>query len=107
MSIHSLYLRVVLHWQEQQSESFCQTCRLITQAMNSSAIPEKALSIFNEKRDIPYQVFTKIMKQGQEENTIVDGNPEDLANLFWSTVDGLAIFLLHGHCLVRCLIKVI
>lgn len=74
------------------SECFRQTCRLIAQAMNSTAIPEKAQDIINKKRDIPYQVFAEIMKQGQEENTVIDGNPEDLANLFWSTINGLAIF---------------
>lgn len=74
------------------SENFSQTCRLITQAMNSTAIPEKAQSILNEKRDVPYQVFAHIMKQGQEENTVVDGNPDDLAILFWSTINGLAIY---------------
>lgn len=74
------------------SESFRQTCRLIAQAMNSTAIPEKAQSILNEKRNIPYQVFTQIIKQGQEEDTVVEGNPEDLAILFWSTINGLAVF---------------
>lgn len=74
------------------SENFSQTCRLITQAMNSTAIPEKAQSILDEKRDIPYQVFAKIMKKGQEEHAVVDGNPEDLAILFWTTINGLAIF---------------
>ncbi|SCY46091.1 TetR/AcrR family transcriptional regulator [Alkaliphilus peptidifermentans] len=74
------------------SESFRQTCSLIAQAMNSTAIPPKAQEILNEKRDIPYEIFAKIMEQGQEENTIVDGNPLDLAILFWSTINGLAIF---------------
>lgn len=74
------------------SESFRQTCRLITQAMNSTAIPEKAQHILNEKRKVPYQVFAEIMKQGQKENSVVDGDPYDLAILFWSTVNGLAIY---------------
>ncbi len=74
------------------SEGFRQTCSLIAQAMNSAAIPEKAQRIISEKRDISYEIFAKIMKEGQAENTIVEGNPEDLAILFWSTVDGLTIF---------------
>lgn len=74
------------------SENFRQTCRLITQAMNSTAIPEKARHILDEKRDIPYQVFAEIMKQGQREGSVVDGDPYELAVLFWSTVNGLAIF---------------
>jgi AcrR family transcriptional regulator len=74
------------------SESFRLTCRLISQAMNSDAIPEKARQILEEKRDIPYQVFARIMEQGQNEKTIVNGDPYDLAILFWSTVNGLAVF---------------
>lgn len=74
------------------SNAFRQTSRLITQAMNSSAIPDKAQRIIDEKRDIPYQVFAEIMKRGQEECTIVEGDPYELAILFWSTVNGLATF---------------
>lgn len=76
----------------ENSESFRQTCSLIAQAMSSTAIPEEAQRLLNEKRDIPYEIFAKIMKQGQEENTIVDGNPEELGILFWSTINGLAIY---------------
>ncbi|MCX7709237.1 MAG: hypothetical protein N2484_05245, partial [Clostridia bacterium] len=72
--------------------SFRQTCRLITQAMNSTAIPEKAQRILEEKREIPYQVFAEIMEQGQKENSVVEGDPYDLAVLFWSTINGLAIY---------------
>ena len=74
------------------SDSFRQTCRLITHAMNSTAIPEKAQTLLEEKRDIPYQVFARIIKQGQEENAIIEGDPEELAILFWSTINGLAIY---------------
>jgi AcrR family transcriptional regulator len=74
------------------SENFRQTCRLISQAMNSAAIPEKARRILEEKRDLPYQAFARIMEQGQQENTFVDGDPYDLAILFWSTVNGLAVY---------------
>ena len=74
------------------SDSLRQTCRLIAQAMNSTAIPEKAQKLLEEKRDIPYQVFAEIMRQGQAENTVVEGKPEELSILFWSTINGLAIF---------------
>lgn len=76
----------------QTSERYRQTSRLITQAMNSTAIPENAQRTLDIKRDIPYQMFAEIMKQGQKEGTIVDGDPYTLAVLFWSTINGLAIF---------------
>jgi len=74
------------------SDSFRQTCRLISQAMNSAAIPERARRILEDKRDIPYQAFAKIMEQGQNENTIVDGDPYALAILFWSMINGLTLY---------------
>lgn len=74
------------------SERYRQTSRLITQAMNSTAIPENAQRSLDIKRDVPYRIFAEIMKEGQNEGTIVDGDPYTLAVLFWSTINGLAIF---------------
>lgn len=74
------------------SDSFRQTCRLIAQAMNSTAIPEKAQKLLEEKRDVPYRIFAEVMRQGQAEDTVVEGKPEELSILFWSTINGLAIF---------------
>jgi len=76
----------------ENSDDFTQTCRLITQAVNSTAIPENAKKIIEEKRDIPYQEMAKIMADGQKEGTIVKGDPNELAILFWTSINGLAIY---------------
>lgn len=74
------------------SDDFTQTCRLIAQATNSTAIPENAKKLIEEKRDIPYQEIAKIMAEGQKEGTIVRADPKDLAMIFWTSINGLAIY---------------
>lgn len=74
------------------SDDFTQTCRLIAQAANSTAIPESAKKIIEERRDIPYQVMAKIMADGQKEGTVIKGDPWELALLFWTSINGLAIY---------------
>jgi TetR/AcrR family transcriptional regulator len=75
-----------------ENESFTQTCRLIAQATNSTAIPEKAKQWIQEKRDLPYQEIAKIFAQGQQEGSIIPGDPLELAVLFWTSLNGLAIY---------------
>lgn len=57
-------LEELLHVIE-NSEDFIQTCRLIAQASNSTAIPESAKKLIEEMRDIPYQEIARIMGDGQ------------------------------------------
>lgn len=74
------------------SERFSQTCRLISQAINSTAIPLEAQRLIEEKRNIPYQIISDVMKQGQKEGSVVDADPYELAILFWTSVNGLSIY---------------
>lgn len=74
------------------SEAFSETCRLIAQATNTTAIPEEARLALESKRDIPYEAVADIMEAGQKEGTIISGNPRMLATLFWTGVNGLAIY---------------
>ncbi|MDD4170475.1 MAG: TetR/AcrR family transcriptional regulator [Desulfotomaculaceae bacterium] len=74
------------------SEDFTQTCRLIAQATNSTAIPEDAKKLIEEKRDLPYQELAKIIAAGQKEGTITAGDPKELALVFWTSLNGLAIY---------------
>jgi AcrR family transcriptional regulator len=76
----------------ESSDNFTQTCCLIAQATNSTAIPEKAKKLIEEKRDIPYQEIAKIMADGQKEGTIVEADPNELAVIFWTSINGLAIY---------------
>lgn len=74
------------------SDDFTQTCRLIAHATNSSEIPEEARGFIEEKRDIPYQEIGNIMAEGQEEGTIIQADPHELAIVFWTSINGLAIY---------------
>ncbi len=74
------------------SPRFRETCRFIAQAVNSTAIPSEAKVLLEEKRDLPYQIMAEIMKQGQAEGTVVEGDPEALAILFWTSINGLSIY---------------
>lgn len=76
----------------ENSQTFLDTCRLITQAINSTAIPIDAQDLIQEKRNIPYQVIEAIMAAGQKEGTIVGGDPKMLSILFWTSINGLAIY---------------
>jgi TetR/AcrR family transcriptional regulator len=74
------------------SEDFIQTCRLIAQASNSTEIPENAKKLIEEMRDIPYQEIAGIMEDGQKEGTIIEADPRELALIFWTLINGLAIY---------------
>lgn len=76
----------------EDSRDFTQTCRLIAHATNSAAIPEAAKNIIEKKRDIPYREIAKIMADGQKEGTIVEADPNELAVVFWTSINGLAIY---------------
>ena len=76
----------------QTSESFNQTVRIIISARNSTAIPEKVKAVLDEKRDIPYQVLSEIFKTGQQEGTIIEEDPYTLSIVFWTFINGLAIY---------------
>lgn len=76
----------------EESDRYRETSSLIAQAMGSEAIPQEAKEALKNKRDLPYQIFSKIIVQGQKEGTIIEGDSYDLAVLFWSTLNGLTIF---------------
>jgi AcrR family transcriptional regulator len=76
----------------ENSQTFLDTCRLITQAINSTALPIDAQDLIQKKRNIPYQVIEAIMAAGQKEGTIVGGDPKMLSILFWTSINGLAIY---------------
>lgn len=39
----------------------------------------------------PNQILSKIIEQGQKEGTVVQGNPNDLADLYWSMIHTTAL----------------
>jgi AcrR family transcriptional regulator len=76
----------------QSSDRFRQTCRLIAQATNSTEISDEAQILLQKKRDVPYRMIAEVMRQGQQEGSVVNGDPYALAILFWTSVNGLAIY---------------
>lgn len=76
----------------ESSEDFNQTCRLIAQATNSDEVPEEARQAIAARRDIPYDEIAHILAQGQQEGTVIEGDPHELALIFWTTINGLAIY---------------
>jgi len=76
----------------ERSERFTQTCRLIAHAANTSAIPEQAQRLIEQKRDLPYRAVADIMRQGQAEGDVIEGDCDQLAVLFWTALNGLAIY---------------
>jgi len=74
------------------SDRFNHTVKIITNARNSTAIPEPVKQILDEKRDIPYHVLAEIFEQGQRDGRIVEGDPYELSIVFWTFINGLAIY---------------
>ena len=76
----------------ESSERFAQTSRLISEASNSSAIPAEAQELMRQKRDIPYKIMAEIFGQGQREGSVVDGDAMQLSVLFFTCINGLAVY---------------
>lgn len=70
---------------------------LIAQATVSEAIPPAARATINEENWLPYAILAQIMREGQQAGTIRDHDPDELALLFWTSINGLAIYkAVHG-----------
>lgn len=64
---------------------------LITQTALSDAFPKEAKDIIRLKNNIKYDVMKRIFKQGQDEGTVRNFNVAEMATLFFSTMNGLAL----------------
>lgn len=74
------------------SEDFVQTCSLIAGAAGAETFPPDVKEQMDVKRQVPYEVISQILAQGQLEGTIRGGDPQQLAILFWTVINGLAIY---------------
>lgn len=80
------------------SERFTQTCSLNAQIPADLSLTEEEQAEIREKKQAPYTIVADIMRQGQREGSVVDGDANTLAILFWSCISGLAIFCItHGY----------
>lgn len=70
---------------------------LIAQASVSEAIPPAARAIIMQENRLPYAIIAQIMREGQQIGTIKQHDPDELALLFWTSINGLAIYkAVHG-----------
>jgi AcrR family transcriptional regulator len=82
----------------EQNEDAARYHLLIAQATASEAIPEEAKEIINKKNSIPYEVITRIIKEGQKDGSIKTHDAKELALIFWTSINGLAIYkAVHGE----------
>jgi len=65
---------------------------LIAISAASDSVPAAVKQIIGENYQLPYTVIRKIIEAGQQDGTIANHNSEELSMLFWSTINGLAIF---------------
>ena len=64
---------------------------LITQTALSDAYPEEAKAIIRSQNDVKYEVIARIMKQGQMDGTVKNHDAKEMATLFFSSINGLAL----------------
>lgn len=64
---------------------------LITQTALSEAYPQEAKEIIRSQNDVKYEVITRILKQGQIDGTVKNYDAREMATLFFSSINGLAL----------------
>lgn len=84
-------LRIIFRTIE-SSYRFRQTCRMISQAAYQADISDEAKALLDKKRDVSYRIMAEIFRKGQTEGSVVDGDPMELSILFWTSINGLAIY---------------
>lgn len=74
-----------------QSEHAGMYYLFLSQAAASEAIPQEAKVILRKKDRLHYETMTRIFAEGQKEGVFYPDPPETLAQVFWTTINGLAI----------------
>jgi AcrR family transcriptional regulator len=75
---------------------------LVALASVSDALPPAARDLIARHARNPYAALRRILSKGQKEGTVRDGDPRELALLFWAVVKGLSIHhAVHGNSLGR------
>ncbi len=70
---------------------------LIAQATSSEAIPEEAKDIIKKENTFPYEAIATIIAEGQNNGSIKMYDTKELAMVFWTSINGLAIHkAVHG-----------
>jgi len=71
--------------------SFARYVMLIGQAMILEDAPEELAAAMRREREVPYAAMAGIFAQGMREGSVRQGDPEEMAVVFWSLVKGLAM----------------
>ena len=70
---------------------------LVAHATISDAVPKEAKAIVKKHNRLPYEVIARIMAAGQQDGSIWQHDPQELALVFWTTIKGLAMHkAIHG-----------
>jgi AcrR family transcriptional regulator len=64
---------------------------LITQTALADAYPDEAKEIIRSQNDVKYEVISRILIEGQKDGTVKDNNPLEMATIFFSSINGLAL----------------
>lgn len=87
-----MYALRILFKTIEASARFRQTCRMIAQTVYQADISQEAQAQLDKKRDIAYRIMAEIFRKGQQEGSVVEGDPMELSILFWTSVNGLSIY---------------
>jgi AcrR family transcriptional regulator len=81
----------------EQNEDSARYHLLIAQATVSDAIPDEAREIIDTMNVEPYKIMARILRKGQKDGSVKKHNAKELALVFWTTINGLAIYkAVHG-----------
>jgi len=82
----------------EQDENAARYHLLIAQATASEAIPKEAKGIIDQENTFPYEVISRIITEGQKDGSIKEYDAKELALVFWTSINGLAIYkAVHGE----------
>jgi len=75
----------------EESEDAARTHLFMAQAAVSEATPEAARVVMTTRGRLPYDTIERIIRAGQDAGTVQTGDAGAMAQLFWSTIKGLAL----------------
>ncbi|MCX7924079.1 MAG: TetR/AcrR family transcriptional regulator [Clostridia bacterium] len=82
----------------EQDENAARYHLLIAQATATEAIPDEAKDIIKKENTFPYEAIARIMAEGQKDGSIKEYDAKELALVFWTSINGLAIYkAVHGE----------
>lgn len=82
----------------EQDEDASRYHLLIAQATASEAIPQEAKNIIKKENTFPYEAIAGIIAEGQKNGSIKRYDTKELAMVFWTSINGLAIYkAVHGE----------